>query len=1034
MSSILAGLESFFGGLPLPLLEVWGRLAYAICAVLAILAFGGFTLRPGGRWGLGRERQAWDSKAILSIPITFCSIVLTGYLGSFVVLVPEAQTLETLKDLTVLCCVLLFGYPALITVPFAYGLADLIEGIPPSFILDWLPGYFMNPACFWLAYQLIGKDPDFRRAHTWERYAVFVLVFLVLEPVLWGFVCSDKFTPEISYRNISSALVFTTCLTWTVAPFAMLVLLPLARRAGLFWAEIPGHVKERLVGSHVWAWEAGQGVVPSSSPNLVERWPIRMLLLGPFIALMLLMVGTTAFVTLRSAEQDANKLAGHLHESISLNIELLLDEQLDGAPAGADQQQAIRELLRALPIARRGRALLLDEAGLVIASTADDFDPVIARALAELGDSRPPSSGLQYRFDHVTEKPLTRTTWMANAVRYQGTPGARRGWTLVTVLPESYYLAGIHVGHSRAAVMFSIALMLAVGLAAWLAHVVTSSLCRIAEATEALAAGDLDQRVPGSKLEELDVLAGSFNAMASKLSGFIEELQANEARMLQTRRFVETLLDCMPGFITLVDPRKNTFLLWNKPLERLTGYSPAELGRLGPTDLVSPEAVPAALDSRDAVLSRGHDELELPLLTKDGRVIPHFVKRVRQETDDGPCVLTIGVDISDRLRLEEQFRQSQKMEAIGNLAGGIAHDFNNLLTVILGYAELLRDDLAASDPKRADLEQIALTAQKAADLTRQLLAFGRKQMLQPVVFDLNQSIQSMEKMLRRVLGEDLILTTQLDEAPARCRADPGQFEQAILNLVVNARDAMPQGGRLSIRTQICTLEDGHPALQNGRRPGSYVRVSIADTGSGMSPEVQARIFDPFFTTKPMGKGTGLGLAMVYGTMQQSGGLIEVHSQLGLGTTFDLYFPSTAAPADSRHGAASIPDHRGNETVLLVEDEPALRDLAQQALRGYGYQVLAAGTGVEALELVRTRKAEIGIVITDVVMPLQSGPALAERIQELAPGLAILFVSGHTDDAMLRHGLMSHEIHFLAKPYTPRELALKLREILDARAD
>jgi two-component system cell cycle sensor histidine kinase/response regulator CckA len=520
--------------------------------------------------------------------------------------------------------------------------------------------------------------------------------------------------------------------------------------------------------------------------------------------------------------------------------------------------------------------------------------------------------------------------------------------------------------------------------------------------------------------------------VAGKLSGYIEELRANEARMLQTRRFVETLLDCMPGIITLVDPRKKVFLLWNKPLERLTGYTPVELGRMGPTDLVSPEALSACLDSLETVISRGHDELELPVRTKDGQVIPHFFKRVRQETEDGPCVLTIGVDISDRRRLEEQFRQSQKMEAIGNLAGGIAHDFNNLLTVILGYAELMRDDLAASDPKRADLEQIAMTAQKAADLTRQLLAFGRKEMLQPVVFDLNQSIQAMEKMLRRVLGEDLILTTQLDDAPARCLADPSQFEQAILNLVVNARDAMPQGGRLNLRTQLCMLEEGHPALHNGRRPGSYIRVSVMDTGSGMSPEVQARIFDPFFTTKAMGKGTGLGLAMVYGTMQQCGGMLEVHSQLGQGSTFDLYFPSTAEPAARRLGAATIPDHRGNETVLLVEDEPALRDLAEQALRGYGYQVLAVGSGAEALELVRTRGSEIGIVITDVVMPLQSGPALAECIRELAPNLSILFISGHTDDAMLRHGLMSREIHFLPKPYMQRELALKVREILDAQ--
>jgi two-component system sensor histidine kinase/response regulator len=1020
MSPILPSLESFFGGLPLPLLESWGRLVYVIGAALAVLAFGGFTLRPGGRWALGRERQAWDAKAVLSIPITFSLIVLSGYPGSFVVLVPEAQTLETLKDLTVFCCVVLFGYPALITVPFAYGLSDLIEGVPPSFIVDWLPGYFMNPAIFWLAHQLFGKDPDFRRARTWGLYAGFVLAFLAIEPVLWGFICSDKFTPEISYRNISSALVFTTGLTWILAPFAMLILLPLARRAGLFWAEIPGHVKERSLGSHVWAWQAGEGVAPGSSPSLVERWPIRMLILGPLIALMLLMVGATAFVTLRSAERDAHKLASDLHQATSINIELLLDQHLDEIGPGADQEQAVGALLKRLPIAHRGRALVLDDTGRVVASTAESSDPVTARALAELGHRRPEGAlheVLQFQFDHVTEKPLSRTTWLAYAVGYAGRPATTGGWTLLTVLPESYYLAGIHEGNSRAALIFSLALMLAVGLAASLASAMTSGLRQVAAVTQALAAGDLSQRVPESRLEELDALAGSFNGMAAKLSSSIEELRANEARLLQTRRFVETLLDCIPGNITLFDPRKNAFLLWNKTLERLSGYTPAELCRMGPIDLAPPEAMLAGRESVHTVIDSGHDELELPLLTKDGRTIPHFLKRVRIETEDGPCVLTVAVDISDRLRLEEQFRQAQKMEAVGNLAGGIAHDFNNLLTVILGEAELLRDDLPASDPKRADLEQIVATAQKAADLTRQLLAFSRKQMLQPVVFDLNQSLQSMEKMLRRVLGEDLILTTKLSEAPARCRADPGQFEQAILNLVVNARDAMPRGGHLSIRTEV---------------NGSYVRVSVTDTGTGMTPEVQARIFDPFFTTKAVGKGTGLGLAMVYATVQQSGGMIEVHSQVGQGTTFDLSFPLTEEPADRLGGAAPIPDHRGTETVLLVEDEPALRELAEQALRSYGYQVLVAANGAEALDLVRTRGSELAIVVTDVVMPVQSGPSLAESIHEQAPDLPILFVSGHTDDAMLRHGLMTREIHFLSKPYTQRELAVKMREILDGQ--
>jgi two-component system, sensor histidine kinase and response regulator len=238
-------LEKGFASIPLPLLEVWGGLSYFLGFALAVFAFGGFTFRPAGRWGLGREQQAWDAKAFLCIPLTFLLIIGSGYLGSFIVLVPGAQTFESLKDLVVFLCIVLFGYPALISVPFAYGISDLIEGVPPNFLLSWLPGYFINPTCFWLAYQLFGRNPDFRRARTWGGYGLFVLLFLAVEPVLWGFICSSKFTAEISYRSITPALLFTTSITWVLAPFAMLGALPLARRFGLFWAEIPGHVRER---------------------------------------------------------------------------------------------------------------------------------------------------------------------------------------------------------------------------------------------------------------------------------------------------------------------------------------------------------------------------------------------------------------------------------------------------------------------------------------------------------------------------------------------------------------------------------------------------------------------------------------------------------------------------------------------------------------------------------------------------------------------------------------------------------------------
>ncbi len=310
MSAIIHGLETVFGNLPLPLLEVWGRLAYIVGCVLAISAFGGFTFRPGGRWGVGRERQAWDARAVLSIGLTFVFIVVAGYIGSFIVLVPGAQTFESLKDLMVFLCIVLFGYPALVAVPFAYGLSDLIEGVPPGYLLEWLPGYFINPACFWVAYQLFGKNPDFRRVRVWGQYLLFVVVFMSTEPVLWGYICAGKFTSAISFGNITPALFFTTAITWIMAPLAMLAAFPLARKFGFFWAEIPGHVRERPLGRKEWVWEAGTGGTSPDTVSPPHGWPIRMVILTPFIALVLLMVGATAYVTLRSASGRCAQ-AGH---------------------------------------------------------------------------------------------------------------------------------------------------------------------------------------------------------------------------------------------------------------------------------------------------------------------------------------------------------------------------------------------------------------------------------------------------------------------------------------------------------------------------------------------------------------------------------------------------------------------------------------------------------------------------------------------------------------------------------------------------
>jgi PAS domain S-box-containing protein len=552
MKAIVTWIEAVFAGIPLPLLEVWGRFGYVVGFALAIAAFGGFTFRAGGKWQLGRERQAWDAKALLSIPLTFVLIVAAGYFGSFIVLVPGAQTFESLKDLVVFACIVLFGYPALLTVPFAYGLSDLIEGVPPEFLADWLPGYFINPACFWVAYQLIGRDPDFRRVRTWGGYLVFVLVFMALEPVLWGFICSEQFTSEIAYRSITPALFFTTSLTWVIAPLVMLGALPLARHFRLFWAEISDHVKERVFGRTEWVWVAGQDGARPEAGARAPGLPIRMFIVAPFIAFVLVMVGVTAYVTLRSAEDDATKLATRLHQEIADNISLRLDDYLAVSPA-ADAEATAR-LLRELPITQHGRAFIINHAGGMVASSSADNDPVVSTAISSLrqalGGLENLPSALAFRFDHVSAKPLSRETWLAQATTFANKTGGHADWIVVTAMPESYYLAGVRTGASRSAMLIALALLLALGIAVTQASLVTAGLRRIAAATRSLATGSLAERVPSSRLEELDALAQSFNDMAGQRKKSADDLRQEaetrnraEAALRENERRYRTTLD-----------------------------------------------------------------------------------------------------------------------------------------------------------------------------------------------------------------------------------------------------------------------------------------------------------------------------------------------------------------------------------------------------------------------------------------------------------------------------------------------------------
>jgi two-component system cell cycle sensor histidine kinase/response regulator CckA len=380
---------------------------------------------------------------------------------------------------------------------------------------------------------------------------------------------------------------------------------------------------------------------------------------------------------------------------------------------------------------------------------------------------------------------------------------------------------------------------------------------------------------------------------------------------------------------------------------------------------------------------------------------------------------------------QEQLRQAQKMEAVGRLAGGIAHDFNNLLSAILSYSEMVLADLPEEHPSRDDIEQIRQAGNRAAELTHQLLAFSRRQLLQLRTLNLNTVVAGVDRMLRRVIGEDIELCTVLAAALGHARGDAGQLEQVLMNLAVNARDAMPTGGTLTITTANAEVGEGATARWPQVQPGSYVTLSVRDTGIGMSRDVQERIFEPFFTTKAPGQGTGLGLSTVYGIVTQIGGHIVVSSRPGAGSTFTIYLPTHAAEADYLPPPPLRPAVRGGaETVLLVEDEELVRQLTREILRRNGYRVLEACDGVEALGVLRTHAGPIDLLLTDVVMPRMSGHELVELARPLRPGMRILYVSGYSEEAIARQGQLTEGIELLSKPFTPGILTAKIRQLLD----
>jgi PAS domain S-box-containing protein len=529
-----------------------------------------------------------------------------------------------------------------------------------------------------------------------------------------------------------------------------------------------------------------------------------------------------------------------------------------------------------------------------------------------------------------------------------------------------------------------------------------------------------------------DELEQRVQERTEELSRLLEEQKRADEMLRETSESLRALIEASPLAIVELDTEENV-RTWNPAATRMFGWTPPEvLGRRYP---ILPDDRRAEYRSLVDRYASGQPlaGFETQRQRKDGTLVDVELSGAPLVGADGRQTGTMGVitDITQRKRLEELLRESQKMEAIGRLAGGIAHDFNNLLMVITGHSELALADLARGDPRRRDLELIQTTAHRAADLTGQLLAFSRKQMLQPMVIDLHMVIGNVVPMLRRLIGEDIEIDT-VAGATGHVKVDPSQIGQVLMNLAVNARDAMPDGGRLVISTANAVLDEDAVGRIGGLLPGPYVILSVADIGTGMDDATRLRVFEPFFTTRPQGKGTGLGLSMVYGIVQQHGGTITVESTPGAGATFTIYLPRVDDPM-LEMGISVYPEdsRRGSETILLVEDATPVRELVAQLLRASGYTVLIAAGPAAALELSDRHPGPIDLLLTDVVMPGMSGPELRQRLMSVRPRTRILYMSGYTDEALGRHGVLEPGTFLLQKPFGLGALGRKLREVLDA---
>jgi two-component system, cell cycle sensor histidine kinase and response regulator CckA len=699
----------------------------------------------------------------------------------------------------------------------------------------------------------------------------------------------------------------------------------------------------------------------------------------------------------------------------------------DGRPIGVVAASTLLDQLRSILIPGAlptGTVVtLVDAHGIVLART-EDAERWIGHDVGSLPDL-PHAPGQREGVIEVGGiDSVTRLSGFATASRVP--------WQVLVGIPTQIALARVHAQERNARMLGIASLSLSLLLAWLLARGIAGPVRALTVDADAFASGDLARRTTVRPDGELGTLALTFDRMADALQRRSSQLSASESRY---RSVFETL----PLPMWVVDMETLRFLAVNQSAVNRYGYSREEFLQMTILEIRRVEDAPLVREAIAAARDRSlHDDL-WKHITRSGEELDVEVSSDEVTYGERQARLVVVNDVTERRRTEaallasqEQLRQSQKMEAVGSLAGGIAHDFNNLLTAILGYCDLALEGIPGDCTASEDVKEVRRAAQRAADLTHQLLAFSRRQVLKPRVFTLGSALEQTEKILRRLISENIALELSIAPTPHLVCADPTQLEQVILNLAVNARDAMPRGGTLRLATGAVTFESAQPTAGAFLPAGTYAMLTVSDTGTGIAPEIRDRLFEPFFTTKGRGQGTGLGLATVYGIMQQSGGGIEVASGSGPGTTFVVYFP-IAAPADEREeDEAPRPDdsdRRGEGTILLAEDDDAVRAIAREALERVGYRVLAAADGAAALALSGEYDGAIDLLLTDVIMPGMNGCELAATLNRRRPGIRILFASGYTDNVLAGQDALTPGVALLDKPFTPAELAAKVRDVL-----